>query len=212
MKLRVGICEDDPFTRATLEAALSFEDFEVQFSVGSPGDALREASLKLPHAVLLDLHLGKGPTGLDLARKLRASHPEIGVVFLTSFESPRLLDKNFSGFPTGSQFLVKSQIASVGEIAAALQRSIHKIETPRTVASNPLFELTTNQLEVLKHLSSGKSNQEIAAAVGSDAKNIEAVITRIAKKLKLSPEQGRNQRVQMARAYLKASGGLHGAE
>jgi DNA-binding NarL/FixJ family response regulator len=212
MKMLVGICEDDPFTRATLEASLSFEDFTVVFSEGLPADALVAVEKHRPHAVLVDLHLGDGPNGLDLAKRIRSLRPETGLVFLTSFESPKLLIRNFSGLPTGSQYLQKNKISSVAEIASALQRSVQKIEATPFLNQSAILDLTQNQLDILELLALGKTNQEIAKRTECDVRSVEATITRIAKKLGLGKDQGVNQRVHMARTYLRAIGGLHDQE
>jgi DNA-binding NarL/FixJ family response regulator len=93
MRLKIGICEDDSFTRFTLAAALAFADVQVVFSAADAASAIAEAKVDMPHAAVIDLHLGSGPNGVDLARSLRKLSPEIGIVFLTSFETPRLLEK-----------------------------------------------------------------------------------------------------------------------
>jgi DNA-binding NarL/FixJ family response regulator len=61
---------------------------------------------------------------------------------------------------------------------------------------------------VLELVANGKSNQEIAQLLGVTAKSIEALVTRIAKHLEIAGAQSSNQRVQMAKAYIRAIGGI----
>lgn len=206
MKLRVGICEDDPFTLATLSASISFEQIEVVFAAPNAKSALEEFDKQKPASVLIDLHLGDGPTGLDLSRSLRAKAPEVGIVFLTSFESPKLLDKDFSGLPSGSQYLNKRKIESVNEILQAIQRSIAKDRKSALMETEGIAELTPRQLEVLELVAQGATNQEIAKNLFLTPKAVEAILLRVSKKLSLRTDQNLNQRIQMAKAYLRAIG------
>lgn len=205
MKLSVGICEDDGFTRSTLAAALSFRDVNVLFAEASPADALKLCSTNQPHAMLIDLNLGRGPSGLDLARALRKRIPEIGIVFLTSYESPRLLERDKFGLPSGSQYLQKKSTTSMDQILSAVQLSIAKDRQSNIPISGKLNRLTNHQLQVLERVAHGLPNSDIATELGISQKTLEGVIRRIVKALELSP-QNSNQRVQMARAFLGAVG------
>lgn len=206
MKLRVGICEDDPFTLATLTASLESEDVEVVFAAANAKLALDGFEKHQPISVVIDLHLGDGPTGLDLSRSLRAQNPSVGIVYLTSFESPKLLDKDFSGLPSGAQYLNKRSISSVNEILQAIQRSIAKDRKSSQVNMEGIAELTARQLEVLELVAKGDTNQEIASKLFLTPKAVEATLLRVSKKLSLRTDQNLNQRIQMAKAYLRAIG------
>lgn len=208
MRLKLGICEDDPFTLATLTAAISFRDVDVAFSTSEPSEAISKTKELKPHALLIDLHLGDGPTGLDVARGARRLLPEVGIVFLTSFESPRLVEKNFTGVPSGSQYLTKRAVGSVDEILAAVQRSISRDRKTHVPESGNLLVLTRHQLAVLELVAEGATNQEIAERLTLNTKSVEGVIRRIAERLGIKAEQNKNQRIQMARAYLRGIGQL----
>ena len=209
MRIKLGICEDDPFTLATLTASLEFEDVEVVISTASPNQALEEFKTKIPHAMLIDLHLGDGPTGLDLAQSIRAQSPETGIVFLTSFESPKLLDKNFKGFPSGSQYLNKRDIGSVKEILLAVQKSIAKDRKSSVPISGEVSSLTKRQLEVLELVAEGFTNTEIASRLELKTKTVEGINLRIAKALRIETGQNTNQRIQMAKTYLRSIGRIN---
>ena len=68
---RVVIVDNDAFTRTTLAAALSGNNFEVVAAIGKASQCLALPDLNTVHVALLDLDLGDGPTGLDLAKALR---------------------------------------------------------------------------------------------------------------------------------------------
>jgi DNA-binding NarL/FixJ family response regulator len=209
MQLKVGICEDDPFTLATLTASISFQDVEVVISTSTAAQALEEFKIKNPPAMVIDLHLGEGPTGVDLARSCRAISPNVGIVFLTSFESPKLLDKTLEELPAGSQYLTKRDMGSIEQLLQAIQKSMARDRKSSMPENTGVSDLTVRQLEVLKLVAEGASNTEIGKKLELSHKTIEGIILRISKKLDLKTNPDSNQRIQMARAYLRGIGKLN---
>lgn len=207
MSIRIGICEDDPFTLSTLQASLINSNLEVIFAVRSAAEAAKCAQETSPAAVIIDLHLGNGPSGLDLARALRRQNLQVGLVFLTSFESPRLLLGKGSELPADSAYLVKRDVASIAQIVAAVNDSIERKPKSKTWRERTA-SLTDRQIEVLQLVAEGASNQEIAMQLGIEIKSVEGAIRRIARSMGIEANQTLNQRVHMARVYLKASGDL----
>lgn len=206
--LLVGVCEDDHFTRSMLTAALEQAGIEVAISSPSASDALEKLS-QTPaiKAFVIDLHLGDGPNGLDLARAIRRGYPDVAIVFLSSFEDPQLLEPEFLGLPTGSQYVVKSSINSIDQLLQAIYAACER-KRGETFSGGLASELTQKQLSVLALVSQGLSNSEIARELEVSEDTIEGVVRRTAKRLGISREQSTNQRVLMVRAYLKAVGGL----
>ena len=82
---RVILIEDDLFTRSTLSALLAHRGFEVVGQTESVEEALMIQGLYSPEVALIDLDLGPGPNGIDVAAALRKVNPNIGVVMLTTF-------------------------------------------------------------------------------------------------------------------------------
>jgi DNA-binding NarL/FixJ family response regulator len=210
MQLRVGICEDDPFTLATLTASMSFQDVEVSISVSTASQALEQFKINQPHAMVIDLHLGEGPTGVDLARSCRAISPTVGIVFLTSFESPKLMNKALEELPDGSQYLTKREMGSIEQLLQAIQKSISRDRKSSTPENQGLSKLTARQIEVLKYIAEGSSNNEIAKQLNLSHKTVEGIILRISRNLELKSNPDSNQRIQMARAYLRGIGKISG--
>ena len=83
--MRILLVEDEVFTRSTMKAALQLQGVEVVHDTGSVGSAMKIAEITKPDAALLDLDLGGGPNGIDLAFGLRRILPKIGIVLLTGF-------------------------------------------------------------------------------------------------------------------------------
>ena len=88
---RVLLVDDDEFTRFLLVRALaSFGYDEAVACDGAPAAVVAAETLR-PHVAILDLDLGPGPSGIDLAHALRRKQPDLAIILLTSFEDPRLL-------------------------------------------------------------------------------------------------------------------------
>lgn len=208
MGLQVGVCEDDHFTRSMLTAALEQAGIEVVISSPSASNSLEQlTSTTNVQAFIIDLHLGDGPNGLDLARAIRRERPEVAFVFLSSFEDPQLLEPEFLGLPTGSQYVVKSSVNSIDQLLKAVYAACER-KRDDSVSGGLASELTQRQISVLALIARGLSNSEIAKELEVSEDTIEGVVRRTAKRLGISREQSTNQRVLMVRAYLKAVGGL----
>jgi two-component system invasion response regulator UvrY len=221
MPLTAAIVEDDPFARTMLVATLRSQGVEVVIETAEPAEALALAPLRRPRVALLDLHLGDGPTGIELAHALRAVDPRIAIVVLTSFDDPRLLSTRLPDPPAGSRYLTKGEVASVEVLIRALKdavdaapssgqasRATPSSRSGRTgdTAGARVVDLTDSQLETLQLLAQGHSNATIAARRNVTERSVETTIRRIARALGLAPDATRNQRVHMARVYLRAAG------
>lgn len=209
MQMRVAVVEDDTFTRLTLSAALRSQGIDVVIETGSASEALQEFDRAQPHAVLLDLHLGKGPTGIDLANELRQKSPYLGVVILSSFENPRLLNPSLPTLPYRTVYLHKQDVTDILKIKEALRISLDKTErVPNQfgTATTAISALTDVQLETLRLMALGFSNAEIAKRRSVTEKSVELAISRLAKSLGVEKSATINQRVHMANVYFRALG------
>ena len=88
---------------------------------------MKSAQILKPDAVLVDLDLGAGPTGMDLAIALRRNFPSIGIVILTTFEDPRLLHPKIPNPPIGTEYLVKREVGDVNLLYNAILKSIQNV-------------------------------------------------------------------------------------
>ena len=201
---RSVLVDDEPFVRAMLSAALSALSIEVVVSCASAREALGALDESNIDVAVLDLDLGPGPTGVDVAHALRERQRTIGIIFLTSFSDPRILDPQGRSLPRGARFLVKSSLGSPETLRDMIVEARH----------DPLKEihqefqasgLTTNQIEVLRLISLGRSNAEIATEMGVGDKAVERTVGRIMEVLGIDRASG-NSRIQLARRYLELSG------
>jgi DNA-binding NarL/FixJ family response regulator len=207
MRIRVAVVEDDAFTLATLTAALKSVDVDVVISVNNIAEAIQLAKVRMPNVALLDLHLGKGPSGIDLAHALRKQNPTIGIVFLTSFDDPRLLLGQAPVFPSRHFYVRKQDIGDLTSLVKILQLAyLGKAGGANKSTGNPLAQLTDAQVEILRMVALGFSNAEIARQKFIQEKSVQVAINRLAKSLGLKSGPTQNQRVHIANKALSAGG------
>jgi DNA-binding NarL/FixJ family response regulator len=202
----IGILEDDSLLRSVLAEALSGRGIRVAISSGTVEGFLTSSSRNHIDCAVLDLHLGAGATGIDVANELVRIYPAIGIVFLTSFEDPRLVGSNRSDMPEGSVYLQKHAVKDTEVLVDAISAAISKAPTKRAIGKTLIGLLNDNQVEILALVAAGMSNSEIAKVKSISEKSVEAAITRISKALDLRSTPSQNQRVHMARVFFRARG------
>ncbi|MCP9234675.1 DNA-binding response regulator [Lewinella sp. JB7] len=102
--LRVLIVEDDPIIRTDLRSLLTSHDIAVVGAAKNSVqayDLLRSAE---PNFAILDINLGPGPGGLEIAEVLRERY-RLPYIFLTSYADPATLEAAVEQGPYG--YLVK---------------------------------------------------------------------------------------------------------
>lgn len=204
----VLLVEDDNLTRSTLVPALGNLGLHFPQPASDFNQAVESFRTHQHDALLTDLDLGSGPSGLDLAHYLRKSAPRLGVVFLTSFEDPRLLRDSSAKLPSGSKYLVKQSLMSPDQIASAISAAIASRSRPFPETDYPFLDhFSPVQLETLTLVAKGLSNAEIAQRRGVSVKAVEKTVRLIAEDLRLAPDSPSNLRVSMARAYMRLTGG-----
>lgn len=195
----VLIVDDDDFTRLTLTAVVKSLDYDVVADAGDAVSAIDAARAERPDAAILDLDLGEGPTGIDVAHGLRAVHPEIGIVILSSYADPRLMGRRSRPMPEGSQFLSKQDVAEAGAIDQALRLAIAMGDSDAARATS--VSLTDSQIEIMRLVAAGYSNAEIAKRLWLTEAAVNRAITRLVKHLQLEVTKELNARVLIASEY-----------
>lgn len=209
MALKLLVVEDDGLTRSSLASALRVQGFEVIGEAASASEAMRLAQAGRPDVALLDLDLGAGPNGADIAIALRRVNPGIGIVVLTTYDSPRLLSREAPDLPPRTVFLRKRDVESVGDLVHAVRLALEPRN--RGVISTPGMaeQFTDAQLSIMRAVADGLTNAEIARRRNVSERAVEQMMRRIAQRLELPGDTSSfNQRVQLTRAYLEMTGNV----
>jgi DNA-binding NarL/FixJ family response regulator len=200
------VIDDDKFLRTALESTLSNSGFDIAGSVSTAKEALTINEASPADVALLDLDLGLGPTGFDLALALRKMAPQIGIVFLTSYQDPRFASISGVSAPKGARYLVKSEIENVSQIISTILQTKHRPFNENVNHINKFEKLTDLQIEVWREVAEGLSSSEIAARRGISEKAVEAILARIYTFLNIKREKSHNPRILLANSFKKFSG------
>jgi len=200
----VIVVEDEQFTRTMVNVALQALGFNVVELCTTAQEALNAVEQRTVDVAILDLDLGPGPSGVDIAHALRSVKPTIGLMLLTTFTDPRLHDPNERPLPQGTRYLVKTQLDDPELLRSTI---IDAKQNPMKGAANAITpsQLTSLQLEILRLVAMGYANSEIAQAQGVTDKAVERTVQRICEALQLSEQPG-NRRVLLTRAYTELTG------
>ena len=202
---RVLLVEDDPFTAGLATAALTAADFEVRAEVSA-----REARLALeefdPDAAVIDLDLGPGPTGVDLAHIIDQRHPGVALLLLTHLPDLRAAGFTLADIPSSCSFLRKDAIADAESLVAAVEQVLadHVVRTTRE--ASPLDALTETQLAVLRAVAQGYTSPRIAEMRGTTTSAVEKVLGSIYDALGIHGDDGVSRRSEAMRIFIEYAG------
>lgn len=204
----VVVVENEPLMRDLIAKTLEKAGFNVT-TAATAADAKRVHLAVDPDAMVIDIELGHGPDGFDLAAAVIAESPEIAVVFLTNLPDPRLVGKESKDIPKNAAYLRKANLVDANELVDALN-SVLKNEDASAWrhdldGNRPFAKLSSKQLEVLKQISSGLSNQQIADARGTSVRAVEGMISRLFEAMQIDVHDESNSRVDAVKKYFLAT-------
>lgn len=199
------VVEDNPFMRALICELLEGEGFEVE-SVESAAEAVAAAANFDPDAAILDVELGAGPNGFDLARILRQSAPEIGLVFLTNIPEPKTIGVDNRSIAKDAAYLVKDSVGNTELLLKAIKASLRGRVSPelrQDREAHPLSNLSRSQLDLLHLAALGLSNTEIAQRRGTTVRAVENLFKRAIEAAGIEVGPGEHGRVLAVRKYIE---------
>jgi NarL family two-component system response regulator LiaR len=191
--IKVLLVDDHEMVRIGLAAVLGTEDgIEVVGEASNGQDGIRLAQEYRPDVVLMDLVM-EGMDGIETTRKLLQLYPDCKVIVLTSFLDD---EKMYPVIEAGAfSYLLKTSRAS--EIAQAIRAAakgqsilesqvaskiMNRFRQPKP-AAEPHEELTEREMEVLRLIAKGKSNQELADDLFIGVKTVKFHVTNVLAKL-----------------------------
>jgi DNA-binding NarL/FixJ family response regulator len=176
----VLLVDDQNLIRQGIRVLLEIEpDIHVIGQAADGAEAIRQVEALHPQVVLMDVRMPM-MDGVSATRELSARFPEVGVIILTTFEDDETV---FEGLRAGARGYLLKDVSSeemaqaVRKVAAGealiQSRLTRKVlaeftrmasaPAPRPEAQSLPVPLTERELEVLRALSRGLSNREIAA-------------------------------------------------
>ena len=217
MALKIVVAEDDLLVREGLVQLLSSApDVDVVASCEDYDATVEAVEKQDPDVVLTDIKMPPTSTdeGISLARQLRASHPETGVLVLSQYSEPDDVLELFAEGCDRRGYLLKERLhdrttllSAVRAVAAGGSSVEPKIIEVLVFArsgraSSRLAELTPREQDVLAELAQGKSNARIGDDLFLSKRSVEKHVNSIFAKLGLGDADDVSRRVTAALTFL----------
>ena len=170
-------------------------DISVVAQAASGEEAVQLAQEFIPDVVLMDLVMA-GMDGVEATRKVKSLSPRSQIVILTSFHQDEYI---FPALQAGAiSYLLKDVKAT--ELVEAIRRAargeatLHPKIAARVIKSfrslapeevNPYIALTEREMEVLKLIANGSSNDQIAEQLVISVGTVKGHVSNILSKLHL---------------------------
>lgn len=173
--MRILVVDDHALFRDGVAALLGAWGHVIVGQAANGEEAIRLADALAPQLVLMDVRM-PGLSGVETTLRIKARHPEIAIVMLTVSEDEEDL---FAAIKAGAQgYLLKDlESADLRQLLEAVERGEAAI-TPATAlrivreflhengAQSDPDRLTDREIEVLRLVTAGLRNKEIAARLG----------------------------------------------
>ncbi len=191
---RVLVVEDEALLRSLLEANLLSQGFDVQVAEDAMSATKTVASFD-PDVLVVDIDLGEGLNGLELVSALGRADSTRGYVILSNYSASV---KNIPEVPYIS-YLNKQDISNpvtlIEEIEGVLRgRS-------REFKQESENNLTALQLDILRMITEGMTNQQIAEKKNQSTRAVEQLLARTYQAMGLKPSSGQSRRVLAVQYY-----------
>jgi DNA-binding NarL/FixJ family response regulator len=191
---RVLVVEDEALLRSLLEANLLSQGFDVQVAEDAMSATKTVASFD-PDVLVVDIDLGEGLNGLELVSALGRADSTRGYVILSNYSASV---KNIPEVPYIS-YLNKQDISNpvtlIEEIEGVLRgRS-------REFKQESENKLTALQLDILRMITEGMTNQQIAEKKNQSTRAVEQLLARTYQAMGLKPSSGQSRRVLAVQYY-----------
>jgi DNA-binding NarL/FixJ family response regulator len=220
--IRVAAADDSYLMREAIGAVLAGSERVDLIAVCASGDELWSVIAEAqPDVVVTDIRMPPSGDleGIDLARRLRREHPDVGVIALSQYAEPNLAVALLRPSAHGRGYLLKERLHDRGQLVEAIEVVAHGgsvidplvvehlIQGARKPARSPIDELTPREREVLSLMARGKSNAAIANELTLTKRAVEKHVGAIFMKLMLEDEEVVSRRVAAVLMYLSGTNG-----
>ena len=194
-KTRILIADDHEIVRRGLRPLIESEwGWEICGEARDGREAITLAKEMKPDVVVLDVGMPE-MTGVEVAREIKRTLPDTEVLAFTGTESEALVHQLFAAGARGCVLKIEAAEHLIPAIKALCAHQPYM----GSRASRVVFEsylqggapaehvtpggLTPRELETVKLLAEGKSNKQVAAALGISVKTVETHRAAIMRKL-----------------------------
>ncbi|MGO9115058.1 MAG: response regulator [Thermoguttaceae bacterium] len=194
-KIRLLIADDQDVVRQGVKALLTGTEIRVVAEVATGQAAVKNALETEVDVVLLDIRMPDGD-GLTALGRIKLDKPNLPVLLFSAFDNPasvaRAIALGASGFLlkdcTRDDLLSAIRVAATGENVWSREklRSVSgALRTPR-LASSLEVSLSEREGEVLRQMSHGLTNKEIAQAMNISYETVKEHVQHVLRKIGLT--------------------------
>lgn len=197
-KIKVVIVDDHALIREGIKKLLELEEsFEIQALAGDGYEALEVIKAQKPDVVLLDINM-PNMNGIDCLKQIKSDFPETKVIMLTIHEDAEYLietinigaegyvlkDADVSSLIKAIQKVVQGEVYIHPTLSGILVREYKsKNKNLDDIMGN---NLTKREYEVIRLISRGYNNKEIAVELFISEKTVKNHVSNIFKKIKVT--------------------------
>jgi two-component system, NarL family, response regulator LiaR len=196
-KISLLIVDDHIVVRQGLRAFLDTRpELNVIGDAGTGEEALILVEQHAPDVALVDLVM-PGMDGVEITRRIRSASPRTQVIIFSSFYKDEHI---FPAIRSGAlSYLLKDArpeelVAAIHKAAAGeavldakvAARLVHEMQRGADQSINPFAELSERELQVLRLIAEGQSNQSIAEKLFISEKTVKSHVSNILSKLHLA--------------------------
>ena len=212
--MRVVIAEDSVLLREGLTKLLTDGGFDVAAAVPDADQLLRAVGEHHPDVAVIDVRMPPTHTdeGIRAALVIRRQYPKVAVLVLSQYVEERYATDLLSIQTSAVGYLLKDRVAHVADFLDALRRVAAggTALDPEVVAqllvrrhNDPIDRLTPRELEVLRLMAEGRSNNGIVDALRVSHSAVEKYVSNIFTKLDLPPTDTDHRRVLAVLRFLR---------
>jgi DNA-binding NarL/FixJ family response regulator len=213
--MRVMIAEDNVLLREGLVRLLTENGIEVAGTSGNADKLLVLVEDDPPDVAIVDIRLPPTHTdeGMKAALKIRAEHPDVGVLVLSQYVEVGLAMQLLGDSAASAGYLLKDRVSNVKDFMDAVARvadggsaidpTIVSALISKQRKRDPLDRLTPREREVLALMAEGRSNQGIADRLVITLRAVEKYVSSIFSKLDLPTTGSDSKRVLAVLLYLR---------
>ncbi|MDR3453884.1 MAG: response regulator transcription factor [Rhodoferax sp.] len=219
--VRVMIADDSYLIREGLRQVLALApEIEITGLYADAPSLLEAIDQAPPDVVVTDIRMPPTQTdeGMQIALRLRTTHPTMGVVVLSQHESAQYAAQLLATGAAGRGYLLKDRIHDLDHLVSTIKavaagecridpRLVDELVARRRPRSQSLQELLTpRQREILKDIAEGKSNTAIAELRGLTLRAVEKHVSEIFSRLGLASDETISRRVHATLLFLAQQG------
>ena len=195
-KIRILLADDHTVLRQGMAQAISFQpDMEVVAQAANGREAIALAQSQQPDVILLDINMPE-LDGVAATRQITETLPKIGIIILTMYRRDDYIIEAIKAGASG--YLLKE--VELEELLAAIRavargeavidptlatRVFAELRQPQPEPTPPATELAARDIDILRLLAEGLSNQEIADQLAISEKTVRNRLSLIFRQLQL---------------------------